>query len=84
MADERRQPDSKDMASWKPGSESDQAKNVGGKGDFGVPVGSGPSRERQYVSENTKVSDPGAAQPQSRESEEGTRTMSARSAGRRA
>jgi len=59
--DPTRQPGSKDMASWKPGSESAEAKNVGGKGDFGVPAGSGPSRERDYVTENTKRADPGAA-----------------------
>jgi hypothetical protein len=51
------------MASWKPGSEAEKAKDVGGKGDFGVPMGSGPSRDRDYVNENTKMSDPGAAHP---------------------
>jgi hypothetical protein len=65
--DPTRQPGSKDMASWKPGSESADAKNVAGKGDFGVPVGSGPSRERDYVTENTRMSDPGAAKPRSGE-----------------
>ena len=59
--DATRQPGSKDMASWKPGSESADAKNVAAKGDFGVPVGSGPSRERDYVTQNTKRADPGAA-----------------------
>jgi len=59
--DPTRQPGSKDMASWKPGSESADAKNVAAKGDFGVPVGSGPSRERDYVTQNTKRADPGAA-----------------------
>jgi hypothetical protein len=53
----------KDFASWKPGSESAEAKNVGGEGDFGAPVGAGPDRERDYVNENTKRADPGAAQP---------------------
>jgi hypothetical protein len=57
----------KDMASWRPGSEADQAKNVKADGDFGVPVGSGSSRERDYVSENTKRSDPGNAMPRSGE-----------------
>jgi hypothetical protein len=64
------------MASWKPGSEADQAKNVGGQGDFGVPVGSGPSRDRDYVTENTKMSDPGAAKPRSGE-QDGVRTSGA-------
>lgn len=63
----------KDMASWKPGSEAEQAKDVKAPGDFGVPVGSGPTRERDYVSENTKMSDPGAAKPHSFE-HEGVRT----------
>jgi hypothetical protein len=59
------QPGSKDMASWKPGSEADQAKNVAGGGDFGVPAGPGTrsTRQRDYVSENTKMSDPGNTQP---------------------
>src|SRR5436305_3167360 len=63
----------KDMASWKPGSDAASAKDVAGKGDFGVPVGNGPSRDRDYVSENTKRSDPGNAMPRSGE-EEGLRT----------
>lgn len=67
---------SKDMASWKPGSEAAAAKDVAGKGDFGVPVGSGPSLERDYVSANTKRSDPGNAPPRSGE-EEGLRTTGA-------
>ena len=64
MADNAAQPrhQRKDMASWKPGSESEEAKDVAAPGDFGVPVGTGPSRERDYVNENTKRSDPGAAQ----------------------
>ena len=66
----------KDMASWKPGSEAAEAKDVAGKGDFGVPVGTGPSRERDYVSENTKRSDPGNSMPRSGE-EEGLRTTGA-------
>lgn len=66
----------KDMASWKPGSEAAAAKDVAGKGDFGVPVGNGPSRERDYVSENTKRSDPGNAMPRSGE-DEGLRTTGA-------
>ena len=72
----KRKPGSKDMESWKPGSEADQAKNVGGEGDFGVPVGSGTNRQREYVSENTKMSDPGAAKPRSGEVD-GVRTTGA-------
>ena len=53
----------KDMAHWKPGSESAEAKDVAAKGDFGVPAGAGPSRDRDYVSHNTKASDPGNAHP---------------------
>jgi hypothetical protein len=53
----------KDMASWKPGSEADQAKDVAGQGDFGVPAGNGPSGDRDYTSANTRASDPGAAHP---------------------
>src|SRR5688500_12217279 len=67
---------SKDMASWKPGSEAAEAKDVAGKGDFGVPVGNGPSLERDYVSGNTKRSDPGNSMPRSGE-EEGLRTTGA-------
>ena len=59
------------MASWRPGSEADQAKNVKAEGDFGVPVGSGPTRDRDYVSENTKRSDPGNAMPRSGEGDGG-------------
>jgi hypothetical protein len=37
---------------------------VGGKGDFGAPAGGdGRTADRDYVSRNTKASDPGAAQP---------------------
>ena len=64
MAEQQKeQQQNKDLASWKPGSESAEAKNVGGKGDFGAPVGAGPSRDCDYVNENTKRSDPGATQP---------------------
>lgn len=62
MAERKNQEQSKDFADWKPGSESKDAKNVGGEGDFGVPVGAGPSLDRDYVNENTKRADPGAAQ----------------------
>lgn len=63
MAEQQKQQQSKDFASWKPGSESAEAKHVGGQGDFGAPVGAGPNRDRDYVNENTKRSDPGATQP---------------------
>jgi hypothetical protein len=45
----------------KVGSESEAAKNMGGKGDFGVSEGD--TIERSYTSANTRASDPGAAQP---------------------
>ncbi|HZN66674.1 MAG TPA: hypothetical protein VFB66_15395 [Tepidisphaeraceae bacterium] len=67
----------KDMASWKPGSDAASAKDVKAEGDFGVPAGSGPSRQREYVSENTKMSDPGAAKPRSGEDPDGVRTSGA-------
>ena len=66
----------KDMASWKPGSEAASAKDVKAEGDFGVPVGSGTTRQREYVSENTKMADPGAAKPFSHEFD-GRRTAGA-------
>ena len=74
--EDRNRQSGKDMASWKPGSEAEEAKNVKAKGDFGVPVGSGPSRERDYVTQNTKRADPGAAPPRSGadDSGEGART----------
>src|SRR5439155_7352562 len=53
----------KSITNWKPGSEADQAKMVGTKGDFGVPENPKQRGERDYVSKNTKVSDRGAAQP---------------------
>ena len=36
-----------------PGSSKEDAKAVGGKGDFGVPEGNAP--ERSYTSKNTKI-----------------------------
>ena len=77
MAKKRRQPGSRDLASWKPGSEAAEAKNVGGTQDFGVPAGSGTSRAREYTSDNTRASDPGAAMPRSGEEAEGVRTSGA-------
>ena len=63
VAEQEKQEQKKDFASWKPGSESGEAKNVGGEGAFGAPVGAGPNRDRDYVNENTKRADPGATQP---------------------
>jgi hypothetical protein len=73
---QHKQSEEKDMASWKPGSDAAGAKDVAGKGDFGVPAGAGPSLERDYVSGNTKRSDPGNSMPRSGE-EEGLRTTGA-------
>jgi hypothetical protein len=64
------------MASWKPGSDAASGKDVAGKGDFGVPAGGGPSADRDYVSQNTKRSDPGNALPRSGE-DDGLRTTGA-------
>lgn len=54
---------SDDPASLKPGSSPEDASRVGGQGDFGAPAGGERTAERDYVSRNTKMSDPGAAQP---------------------
>ena len=53
----------KDNADLKPGSSRDDAHAVGGKGDFGVPADENNRIDRDYASRNTKMSDPGAAQP---------------------
>jgi hypothetical protein len=66
----------KDMASWKPGSDPKGAKEFESPGDFGVPEGDAPSLDRDYVSRNTKRSDPGAAVPRSGE-DIGVRTTGA-------
>src|SRR3954451_50343 len=52
-------------ASLKPGSSSEDARKVGGKGDFGAPEGGGAGRvaERDYVSRHTKGRGPGATAP---------------------
>ena len=47
----------------KPGSSVDDAKKVGGEGDFGAKAGGERTADRDYVSRNTKASDPGNAQP---------------------
>ena len=49
--------------SLKPGSSAEDARKVGGEGDFGASAGQDRPAERDYVSRNTKASDPGAAQP---------------------
>jgi hypothetical protein len=51
----------------KPASNRKDVTKVGGKGDFGVPVGNEKSREVRYTSRNTKAADRGAAQPRSGE-----------------
>ena len=59
------------MENWKPGNEPPQND---APGDFGAPAGESHPLERDYVSQNTKRSDPGVAQPRSGESANGTRT----------
>src|SRR3954470_1257248 len=49
-------------ASLKPGSSADDARKVGGEGDFGARAGGERTADRDYTSRNTKMSDPGAAQ----------------------
>lgn len=66
-----------DMASWKPGSESDKAAEHEASGDFGVHASRGSRADRDYTSRNTKLSDPGHAQPWSRENADGVRTAGA-------
>lgn len=51
----------------KVGSDSQAARSVGGKGDFGVREND--VVERQYTSANTRASDPGAAHPHAGEDE---------------
>ncbi len=57
----------KDITSWKPGSEAEQAKDVAAPGDFGAAMGTGSSRDRDYVNANTKRADRGSTQPASHE-----------------
>jgi hypothetical protein len=54
----------------KVGSDPSAAKEVGGKGDFGVPEGDRIGRT--YTSANTRSSDRGAAQPHAGENEDRT------------
>jgi hypothetical protein len=67
----------KSMADWKPGSEAEEAAKVANAGDFGVSESRASRGERDYVSRNTKLSDPGAAQPWSNESADGARVSGA-------
>jgi len=67
----------KSMAEWKPGSQAEQAGQVANKGDFGVSESHASRGERDYVSRNTKLSDPGAAQPWSHENADGARVSGA-------
>jgi hypothetical protein len=62
-----------DAAALKPGSSPDDARKVGGEGDFGAPAGGERTAERDYVSRNTKMSDPGNAQPWASEEADGAR-----------
>ena len=55
----------KDPADLKPGSSAEDARAVGGEGDFGESANENNRLDRDYVSRNTKMSDPGAAQPRS-------------------
>ena len=57
----------KKMNTWKPGSEPARARNVAARGDFGVPVGTGRTRDRDYVTQNTKRIDRGTQHPASHE-----------------
>jgi hypothetical protein len=57
----------KNLADWKPGSEGELAGQVYSEGDFGVHESKASRGERDYTSRNTKLADPGAAQPWSRE-----------------
>jgi hypothetical protein len=68
MPQENKSPATKQQdpnASLKPGSSTEDARKVGGKGDFGAPEGglTGRTADRDYTSRNTKVSDPGATSP---------------------
>lgn len=58
---------SHDLHDLKPGSSAADAKKVGGSGDFGARADDENRTERDYVSANTKQSDPGHAQALSNE-----------------
>ena len=55
----------KNPADLKPGSSSEDARAVGGEGDFGESANENNRIDRDYTSRNTKMSDRGAAQPRS-------------------
>jgi hypothetical protein len=57
--------DHKNSSDLKPGSSREDAQAVGGEGDFGESGSENNRLDRDYVSRNTKRSDPGAAQPRS-------------------
>lgn len=73
----RPEPARQDMTSWKPGSESDPAQQPDAPGDFGVHASRSSAGDRAYTSRNAKLSDPGNAQPWSRENADGDRTAGA-------
>ena len=60
-ADVNKSPDAGPMADWKPGSEPEKARDVASRGDFGAAESDLTARE--YTSENTRRSEPGAAHP---------------------
>jgi hypothetical protein len=62
---------SKNLHDLKPGSSTKDAAAIGGKGDFGVPVGN--RADREYTSQNTKRADPGNAPPTASEELDGQR-----------
>jgi hypothetical protein len=73
MAKQTKKSSGKKPSDLHPGSSAEDAMQVGGKGDFGVPESD--VAERTYTSKNTKRSDPGAAP--ARPASEGVRTSGA-------
>ena len=63
MANRKNKPSHSKPRDLHPGSSVEDAKEIGGKADFGVPASN--VAERSYTSRNTKRSDPGAAPPRS-------------------
>jgi hypothetical protein len=55
----------KGPANLKPGSSPDDARAVGGEGDFGARADQENRIDREYASRNTRNSDPGVAHPRS-------------------
>ena len=66
----------KKINTWRPGSQAAGARNVAARGDFGVPAGTARTRDRDYVTQNTKRSDRGTQHPASHE-HDGDRTSGA-------